>query len=47
MYYTGFADESVSRSGRPDQGDEGAGLDCIESRNIDGVNIHELSEGIL
>ena len=44
MYYSGFADEaSVSLDGQIKATKE-LGWDYIESRNIDGVNIHELSE---
>ena len=44
MYYTGFADEaSVGLAGQIKATKE-LGWQCIESRAIDGVNIHDLSE---
>ena len=44
MYYTGFADEaSFSLEGQI-KATKALGWSCIESRNIDGINLHNLSE---
>ena len=44
MYYTGFADEAAMDLAGQIRATKELGWDCIESRRIDGVNIHDLSE---
>lgn len=44
MYYTGFADEAGSHLEAQIKATKELGWDKIEARNIDGTNIHDLSE---
>lgn len=44
MYLTGFADEASSSIDGQIRATKELGWRCIESRNIDGVNIHDLSD---
>ena len=44
MYYTGFADEASKGLDGQIKATKELGWEYIESRNIDGVNIHDLSE---
>ncbi|QEN08912.1 sugar phosphate isomerase/epimerase [Oceanispirochaeta crateris] len=44
MYYTGFADEAGFGLEAQIQATKELGWTCIESRSIDGVNIHDLPE---
>ncbi len=44
MYYTGFADEAGKGIDAQIRATKELGWNCIESRNIDGVNIHDLSD---
>ena len=44
MYYTGFADEAAVDLAGQIRATRELGWNCIESRRIDGVNIHDLSE---
>ena len=44
MYFTGFADEAASALDGQIEATKALGWKCIESRAIDGVNIHDLPE---
>lgn len=44
MYFTGFADEAAKSMAGQIQATRELGWDCIESRSIDGTNIHDLSD---
>jgi hypothetical protein len=44
MYYTGFADEAALGIDKQIEATKELGWKYIESRNIDGVNIHDLPE---
>lgn len=44
MYLTGFADEAASDLAGQIRATQALGWKCIESRNIDGENIHDLSD---
>jgi len=44
MYYTGFADEAGRTIGEQIAATQRLGWSHIESRNIDGVNIHDISD---
>jgi sugar phosphate isomerase/epimerase len=44
MYLTGFADEAAADIDGQIRATRELGWNCIESRNIDGVNIHDISD---
>ena len=44
MYFTGFADEAAKNLDQQIAATKKLGWSCIESRAIDGVNIHDLSD---
>jgi sugar phosphate isomerase/epimerase len=44
MFFTGFADEAAAGIKGQIQATKELGWSCIESRNIDGINIHDLPE---
>jgi sugar phosphate isomerase/epimerase len=44
MYYSGFADEAASDIDTQIKATKELGWSCIESRNINGINIHDLTD---
>jgi sugar phosphate isomerase/epimerase len=46
MYYTGFADEAGSDMATQIRATKELGWSCIESRNVDGKNIHDVSDAV-